>query len=191
MGRKKENITFDSFYSFYFPGRWEALKEALLKEPVKEAYGKGLLKPYYLDEASVFTAMALDVQEGENILDLCAAPGGKTLILAGQIGETGRITANDRSSARRSRLKNVISEHLPEETAARITVTGHDAAKWCLYEKDAYDRILLDAPCSSERHVLTSPPHLAKWGKQGQSIFQSRRSPCSLPLSMLSKQGER
>lgn len=164
MGKKKERIDFDSFYSFYFPGRWESLKEALLKEPVKTAYTKGLLQPYYLDEASVAAAMALDIKEGDRVLDLCAAPGGKTLILTGQLGESGKLTSNDRSSARRARLKKVIAEHLPDYAASQITVTGHDASKWCLYETNVYDKILLDAPCSSERHVLTSPSHLKKWG---------------------------
>ncbi len=164
MGKKKERIGFDSFYSFYFPGRWESLKEALLKEPVRTAYEKGLLQPYYLDEASIVAAMALDVKEGDRILDLCAAPGGKTLIMAGQLGESGELVSNDRSAARRARLKKVIAEHLPESAASRISVTGHDASKWCLYEKDGYDKILLDAPCSSERHVLSSPRHLNKWG---------------------------
>lgn len=164
MGRKKEQVDFDSFYSYYFPGRWESLKKALLEEPVRTAYEKGLLRPYYLDEASIFAAMALEVEEGDKVLDLCAAPGGKTLILAGLLGESGELTSNDRSSARRARLRKVIAEHLPEKAASQVTVTGHDASKWCLYEKDAYDKILLDAPCSSERHVLTSPAHLKKWG---------------------------
>ena len=163
VGKHKQKINFDSFYQDLFPGRWTDLKKALLKEPVKSAYMKGLLKPYYLDEASVLAAMALDVQKGDNVLDLCAAPGGKTLLLACKIGTSGSLISNDRSSLRRKRLKRVISEYIPESTVERITVTGHDASRWSLHEQNAYERILLDAPCSSERHVITSPEHLKKW----------------------------
>ncbi len=163
MSRAKNKIDFDSFYENLFPERWGNLKEALLKEPVKISYKTGLLKPYYLDEASILTAMALKVQEGDTVLDLCAAPGGKTLILAGRIGSSGTLTSNDRSSSRRNRLKRVLQEYLPPIVSERITVTGHDAARWSLYERDRYDKILLDAPCSSERHLLSSPRHLEKW----------------------------
>ncbi len=163
VGKNKQKIDFHSFYHDLFPERWENLKKALLKEPVKSAYMKGLLKPYYLDEASVMAAMALDVQQGDTVLDLCAAPGGKTLILACQMGTSGSLTSNDRSSLRRNRLKRVISEHIPDSIAEHITVTGHDASRWSLHENGIYDKILLDAPCSSERHVITSPEHLNKW----------------------------
>ena len=44
-----------------------------------------------------------------------------------------------------------------------IRVTGFDGSKWCLFEKEVFDAILLDAPCSSERHLLHSPEHLKKW----------------------------
>ncbi len=163
MGRKKEKLSFDEFYEHFFPGRWTDLKTALLEDPERTAYTEGLVKPYYLDEASILAAKALGVKEGDKVLDMCAAPGGKTLILALKMGKEGTLVSNDRSSARRSRLKKVILEHLPEEIRDNITVTGHDAARWALYEKNTYDRILLDAPCSSERHVLDSPSHMNKW----------------------------
>jgi 16S rRNA C967 or C1407 C5-methylase (RsmB/RsmF family) len=56
-----------------------------------------------------------------------------------------------------------LEEHLPPETLERVRVTGHDAARWSQYEQETYDRILLDVPCSSERHIYTSPQHLARW----------------------------
>ena len=164
---KKPKPTFQEYYSCALGSRWETLYPALLSAPLKEnrysAFSSGLLKPYFLDQASCLAAQALDVQEGETVLDMCAAPGGKSLILATKIGETGALTANDRSSERRNRLKSVLQEYLPPEVFHRISVTGHDAAKWGLYEKNKYDRILLDAPCSSDVHILTSPVHLKKW----------------------------
>ena len=47
--------------------------------------------------------------------------------------------------------------------STEIVITPHDAGSWCLYEQDQYDKILLDAPCSSEAHVLTSEKHLKQW----------------------------
>lgn len=120
--------------------------------------------PYYLlDAASVIAARALEVSAGDRVLDLAAAPGGKSLVLAAALGAEGTLTANDRSGARRARLREVLDAYLPEAVRARVRVTGHDAARWALHEKDAYDRVLLDAPCSSERHVLADPKALAAW----------------------------
>jgi 16S rRNA C967 or C1407 C5-methylase (RsmB/RsmF family) len=74
-----------------------------------------------------------------------------------------KLVANERSAARRKRLRRVLDEHLPAEIRDRISVTGHDAARWGLYETDAYDRILLDVPCSAERRLLSAPRHLKHW----------------------------
>ncbi len=158
-----KRIAFDEFYRELYGERWTDLRDALLREPPTQRFDEGLLKPYFLDEASVTAARALSVQKGDQVLDLCAAPGGKTLVLATAMGPAGSLTANDRSSARRARLRRVIDEHLPGEVRERIQVTSHDASRWGLHERDRYDRVLVDVPCSSERHVLRSPEHLAKW----------------------------
>ena len=168
--RKNSAEDFESFYSKMHGNRWENLKKSFLSEPAYHTLSEGLLKNYYLDEASLYPVEALDITGGQTILDMCAAPGGKTLLIALKNGPEGSITANDRSPDRRSRLKKVIEEHLPAELASTITVTGHDAAKWGLYEKNLYDRILLDAPCSSERHVFNSPAYMEQW-----SISRTKR----------------
>jgi 16S rRNA C967 or C1407 C5-methylase (RsmB/RsmF family) len=156
-------IGFDEFYKRLFSERWTRLRAALLDEPPSNSFSEGLLKPYFLDAASVTAAYALDVREGDRVLDLCAAPGGKSLVLAAAMGVQGSLVANDRSSARRARLRRVLTDHLPDELLQRVSVTPHDASRWGLHETDAYDRVLVDVPCSSERHVLGSPSHLAKW----------------------------
>ena len=101
--------------------------------------------------------------KGDRVLDLCAAPGGKSLVLASASGVDGSLVANDRSGARRARLVKVLDEHLPGDLRKTVTVTGFDAATMCKRETEAFDRVLLDAPCSSERHVIKSPYHLSKW----------------------------
>ena len=159
-------MNFHDWYAQMYPERWEGLYSCLLDDPPGFALREGLQQPYYLDEASLQAALALDVHPGHTVLDACAAPGGKTLVLALHLAGTGELTANDRSSSRRSRLHRVLRGHLSEEHRCVITVTGHDAARWGLYEQDRFDRILLDVPCSSERHVLNNPRELAKWSSK-------------------------
>ncbi len=119
---------------------------------------------YFLDGASAIAPHQLHVAPGEKVLDLCAAPGGKSLILAYALEGKGSLTANDKSENRRFRLQRVLRDYLPSEVYdSCIRVTGFDAGGWCLYEKEAYDKVLLDAPCSSERHLLESPHLLKEW----------------------------
>lgn len=160
---RREKISFDSWYADLYGERWPRLKESLSKEPAYTTLSEGLLNPYYLDEASYLAAWCVGAKPGETILDMCAAPGGKTLVIALALGGRGTLIANDRSAARRARLHRVLSEYLPVSSLAAVNVTGHDATRWGLHEQDTYDRILLDAPCSSERHVINSQAHFARW----------------------------
>ncbi|MCK9286295.1 MAG: RsmB/NOP family class I SAM-dependent RNA methyltransferase [Sphaerochaetaceae bacterium] len=154
---------FDAFYQNIYESRWTSLKNSLLSEPHPIAFTDGLLKPYFMDEASIIAASLLPVKPGDTVLDMCAAPGGKTLVLASRMKQKGLLVSNDRSSQRRARLRKVIGDHIGTQAETFITVTSHDATKWGLYEKNVYDAILLDAPCSSERHVITSAGALAQW----------------------------
>ena len=164
---KREKLSgeqrFEQYYGEIYGQRWPALKEALLKPTNPVSLSDSLSEPYYMDKASILAASILPISESNAVLDMCAAPGGKTLSIALRLGGKGSLVANDRSAARRNRLLTVIQSSLPEELRANIKVTGHDSTKWSLYEKNAYDRILLDAPCSSERHVLTDPSVLSIW----------------------------
>lgn len=166
MAKKKNidgSIRFEEYYHGIYKERWESLKAALLEEKECQVEIPNLSSPYYVDEASLLTAGLLPVCEGMNVLDMCAAPGGKTLVLATKLKGTGSLTSNDRSPDRRARLKKSIADCLPEDYRGNIRVTGFDASSWGLYEKEIYDAILLDAPCSSERHVMIDPKHLSIW----------------------------
>lgn len=165
MKHKIQKISFDEYYNNMYKDRWQKLKEAFLKEKDQVNLSEELLKPYYLDPASKLVAGALPIEQGDTVLDMCAAPGGKTLSIALRLKGTGTLISNDRSPERRIRLKNVVNESLKEEWRNNIIVKGYDASSWCLYEKDAYDKILLDAPCSSERHVFNDQKHLALWSE--------------------------
>ena len=154
---------FEQYYGEIYGQRWPVLRQALLQPSNPISLSDRLIEPYYMDKASILAASILPISETNSVLDMCAAPGGKTLSIALRLEGKGSLTANDRSASRRNRLLNVIHSCLPEELRSNIKVTGHDSTKWSLYEKNAYDRILLDAPCSSERHVLTDQSALSIW----------------------------
>lgn len=161
---------FEIYYSELFGKRWGALRSSLL-DPVRQyRYTEGLLKPYFLDCGSVAAGFSLpgfpedEWGKGGLILDMCAAPGGKSLILSRMLqNDNFKMIANEKSGERKSRLCRVLDEHLSPCIRNRIVVTGKDAALWCRTERNAFDRILIDAPCSSERHLISSPHHLSMW----------------------------
>jgi len=160
---KQGPLAFEAHFAALYGTRWAGLRAALLAPSIPEEFQEALVKPYFLDRASVEAARQLGVTPGDDVLDLCAAPGGKSLVLALALGGDGSLVSNDRSPDRRGRLRRVLDEHLPEAYRSTVQVTGHDATRWGLVEQNRYDRILLDAPCSSERHVLQSAKHLELW----------------------------
>jgi 16S rRNA (cytosine967-C5)-methyltransferase len=91
------------------------------------------------DAAAAIPARLLDVQVGQTALDMCAAPGGKTLQLA---AAGAKVTAVDRAPVRLKR----VTENLARTGLTAETVTS-DAAIWT--DKRTFDAVLLDAPCSA------------------------------------------
>jgi 16S rRNA C967 or C1407 C5-methylase (RsmB/RsmF family) len=170
---------FGDYYAALFGERWPVLEAALAaaSDPVAFVAGAGL-DPYYLDSASIFAASCLELRgpdpgvvldatgassAGGLILDACAAPGGKSLVLASRLPPGAKLVANELSADRRRRLRDVLDRHLPPETRSRVEVTGRDAAAMCRAFESSFDAILLDAPCSSERHVLADAAALSEW----------------------------
>lgn len=162
---------FDQYYAAAFGSRWPGLKAALQAENEKIPFDTGYGQPYFMDGASIHAASCLRLPDRDaspdsaTVLDACAAPGGKTLVLARAMGPTTTLLANELSSERRRRLSDVLDAHLEPSVRARVRVCGFDAAAAGarLSERDRFAAILLDAPCSSERHVLADPKALAQW----------------------------
>lgn len=157
---------FEQYYSQLFGKRWEAIKEAFPKETQSVEYKiPGSEKSYFLDAASVLAALCLPLDGAESILDLCAAPGGKTLVLASRMDENANLFSNERSGDRKHRLDVVVKECLPEEISSRVKTSCSDGSTWCTRQQECFERILLDAPCSSERHVFLDNKYLSEWSK--------------------------
>ena len=126
--------------------------------PGKSAYHEAGL--YYLQEASAMAPAALlDPQPGERVLDLCAAPGGKSTQLAGKMRGRGLLVCNEINPKRAKILASnierlgianalVLNEH-PQRLEARF-------AGW-------FDKILVDAPCSGEGMFRRQPEARDEW----------------------------
>ncbi len=153
---------FEKYYASIFAERWEKLKAALLQENDGVPFDAGA-KNYFLDSASVLAALTLPLDGAKKILDMCAAPGGKTLVLARRMEADAELFSNELSFERKCRLERVVSEHLFPDVKERVKITCGDGALLCKKQDAIYDAILLDAPCSSERHVISSPKHLQEW----------------------------
>jgi 16S rRNA (cytosine967-C5)-methyltransferase len=104
------------------------------------------------DEASQAVSLLLDVHEGDRVLDLCAAPGGKTATLARAAGARGSVVAADlhphRLRAMREQLKRI--------KLARVALVNVDATKPLPF-RSGFDRILVDAPCSGTGTLSRHP----------------------------------
>ncbi len=104
-----------------------------------------------MDQAAQVAALSLDASPNELVLDLCAAPGGKTALLARRHPES-EIIAVEQSEARIGRLK----ENLARVQAGNVTVVQGDATALA-YEDASVDAILLDAPCTASGVIRRLP----------------------------------
>jgi tRNA (cytosine49-C5)-methyltransferase len=102
---------------------------------------------YIQNAASWLPVLALDPQPGEHVLDICAAPGGKTSHIAAMANNEAYITANDNSRPRLAKLRS----NLVRLGVKNVEYTLYDAAQLSRKLKgQQFDKILLDAPCSGE-----------------------------------------
>lgn len=133
-------------------------------------YARGAF--FIQNHASLLPVLALDPQPGETVLDLCAAPGGKTTHLAALMQNRGEIVANDLSRQRVYRLANVLRQF--GVTCARTTrMPGHRL--WQRYPEH-FDRALVDAPCSMRGTADPSPTSVKSLAKQQRFLLKSALS---------------
>lgn len=125
--------------------RWS--REALIAEHVREdairalpLYGQGMI--YLQSLSSMIPPVLLNPQKGECILDMAAAPGGKTTQMAALSDNRAQITACEKNKVRGERLKY----NIEKQGASCVYLMVEDARK--LDDFFSFDKILLDAPCS-------------------------------------------
>lgn len=118
---------------------------------VRELAAEG--KIYLQDEASQLVAQTIDLQPGERALDLCAAPGGKTTLIAQHAQDNALIVASDRSE---KRLETVIKIGASQKLTS-IKPLLLDAAQPLPFENSVFDRLLIDAPCSGTGTLRRNP----------------------------------
>lgn len=115
----------------------------------------GVSSHFHLDGASILPALFLDVQPGNRVLDACAAPGGKSLLLL-QTMYPNVLVSNDLSQSRVKRIKSLFGEFLIDFDRdwlnRRCFVTESDAR--ALDDYGQYDKVLVDVPCTTDRHSL-------------------------------------
>ncbi|MDR0587014.1 MAG: 16S rRNA methyltransferase [Treponema sp.] len=160
------NQDFEDYYKAIYGERWKHLRKALLEtSPSFPFTGSFIVSPYYMDPASVRAAESLRLAENGTIFDACAAPGGKSLVIAASLPRSAFLMANELSRERRRRLLNVLDSHLSSEARARVTVSGFDAASLGgkADYRERFSGVFLDAPCSSERHVIQNEKALSRW----------------------------
>lgn len=117
------------------------------------------------DAAAQMATLVLDLKRGERVLDMCAAPGGKTTHIAELVGPEGAVIAWD---------KHPHKIILIEKTAARlglknITAYAHDGCDLDINHINGFDKVLLDAPCSGLGIIRKKPD--IKWTRKEEDIM--------------------
>ncbi|EZA58657.1 hypothetical protein DMN91_008632 [Ooceraea biroi] len=143
-------LTFPQYLNIYM---FEEGNDSKFPPPRKGS--TGVLDYYLMDGASILPVLALDLQPGDVVLDMCAAPGGKTLTIL-QTLMPSTMVANDISKSRADRIHKVINQFLDDigQWHDKLFVTQRDAR--FITENDVYNKILVDVPCTTDRHVLHS-----------------------------------
>ena len=126
--------------------------------PAKHPYYHAGL--YYIQEPSAMTPGALfDVQPGEKVLDLCAAPGGKSLQIAAKLEGKGLLVSNDVSALRVKPL----SKNIELCGVNNAIITNEKPERLKTKFKGYFDKILIDAPCSGEGMFRKDPDLIKSW----------------------------
>ncbi|MDE5990490.1 MAG: RsmF rRNA methyltransferase first C-terminal domain-containing protein [Clostridia bacterium] len=140
-----------------------------------ERPGKSVLHEcgaYYIQEPSAMAvAENLDVQDGESVLDLCAAPGGKSTQIACALNSTGLLVANEIVPSR----AKILAQNI-ERMGIRNCIVLNESPK-SLAERfvGIFDKILVDAPCSGEGMFRKNSLAIDEWSQEGVKLCKVRQ----------------
>ncbi|KAI1263272.1 S-adenosyl-L-methionine-dependent methyltransferase [Xylariaceae sp. FL1019] len=164
--------------------QWSAIEdiEATFPQPQTDS-SSGLMSHWNLDAASLLAVTILGPKPGTKVLDLCAAPGGKSVALAQCIRPEnydrtlpslggGCLHSNELNNGRNKRLTSNLQSYLPEPLfkSGDVKILKFDGTEAFTTQTlslgpGGYDKVLLDAPCSSERHVIHAHVKATKSGR--------------------------
>jgi|EP01047_Picozoa_sp_COSAG01_P050832 hypothetical protein len=117
----------------------------------------GRLNPYWLlSAASVLPVLTLDPQPNDRVLDMCASPGGKSFLL---LQHTDGVQLHSNDSKRSRMLAQALRCHVPHDVGAAVTITSADGRQQLAagaWGGQAFDRVLVDAPCTTDKHLAIS-----------------------------------
>ena len=166
------------------PWVWNGYYYDTEEQPSKHPYYYAGL--YYIQEPSAMTpASLLPIEKGDKVLDICAAPGGKSTELGAKLGGEGLLVSNDISNSRaKALLKNV------ELFGIRnALVTSEAPNKLVEYFPEYFDKILIDAPCSGEGMFRKSPAIMKNWEQYGVDYYNKLQKEIILFAARMLKPG--
>lgn len=125
---------------------------------------------YYIQEPSAMTpASFLPVEPGDKVLDLCAAPGGKTTELGAKLQRKGVLFSNDISISRTKALLHNIELN----GISNIVVMSEESSRLASRMEGYFDKILVDAPCSGEGMFRKDPAMVKAWEPDKVELYSS------------------
>ena len=127
---------------------------------------------YYMQEPSAASAVViLAPKGGERILDLCAAPGGKSTQIATALGDTGLLWSNEYVAAR----TRILQQNLERWGVRNQVISNRDSGSLCESLTDFFDAVLVDAPCSGEGMFRKEPQALNEWSMDNILLCAERQ----------------
>lgn len=127
---------------------------------------------YYIQEPSAMAPVELlDVQPGERVLDLCAAPGGKSTQIAAKLQRQGFLLCNEIHPAR----AKILSENVERMGIVNACVTNETPAHLAESFPEYFDKILVDAPCSGEGMFRKNEAACDEWSPENVQICAERQ----------------
>ena len=127
---------------------------------------------YYIQEPSAMVAVPLlEIKPGERVLDLCAAPGGKSTQIAGYLQGRGLLVANEIHPAR----AKILSENIERMGVCNACVTNEEPTKLSEKFSGYFDKILVDAPCSGEGMFRKNEAACEEWSPENVTLCADRQ----------------
>jgi len=150
-----------------------------------------LLGFYYIQEiASMLPPLVLNPKSGERVLDMCASPGSKTTQMAARMENSGLLIANEMKIGR---IK-ILAANTERCGVMNMIITKKDGIALCNRFKNEnflFDKILLDAPCSGEGTIRSTPRTLEMWNiKTIENLSKLQKSLIASAIEILKPNGE-